>query len=34
MESILNNPFIIPLGAILMVIFIVAIVSDEKNERA
>ena len=27
MESILNNPFIIPLGAFLMVIFIVAIVS-------
>ena len=27
MENILNNPFIIPLGAFLMVIFIVAIVS-------
>ena len=27
MESILNNPFIIPLGAFLMVIFIVGIVS-------
>jgi hypothetical protein len=27
MENILNNPFIIPLGAFLMVIFIVGIVS-------
>ena len=27
MENILTNPFIIPLGAFLMVIFIVAIVS-------
>jgi hypothetical protein len=30
MESILNNPFIVPLGAFLMVIFIVAIVSMKK----
>jgi hypothetical protein len=30
MENILNNPFIIPLGAFLMTIFIVAIVSMRK----
>ena len=30
MEGILNNPFIVPLGAFLMVIFIVAIVSMRK----
>jgi hypothetical protein len=30
MENILNNPFIIPLGAFLMVIFIVAITSMRK----
>jgi hypothetical protein len=30
MEHILNNPFIVPLGAFLMVIFIVAIVSMRK----
>jgi hypothetical protein len=30
MENILNNPFIIPLGAFLMTIFIVGIVSMRK----
>jgi hypothetical protein len=30
MESILNNPFIIPLGGMVMAIFIVAIVSMRK----
>jgi hypothetical protein len=30
MEGILNNPFIIPLGAFLMVIFIVAITSMKR----
>ena len=30
MENILNNPFIVPLGAFLMVIFIVAIISMKK----